>query len=256
MHYYRAIIQYAGTHYAGFQWQAGVSTIQGTINAALSTYGLKHFSTSGASRTDTGVHALAQVIKICSDRPLEVNHFIEPFNNLLPRDICFLTIEESDWSFRPASAVSRKEYRYLFTNDLQQSDFIANISNPLDLELMSIAAQLLEGTHDFCNFCSSGSNVKSTVRSIDICKLSQINPHHLLSDHSLFPIPSSLQHCYQLQIVGNGFLKQMVRHIMRALWMLGSGKITMNQFQEYLDGPKQNKQLWKVAPPNGLYKLV
>lgn len=128
MHYYRSIIQYAGTHYAGFQWQAGVSTIQGTINAALSTYGLKHFSTSGASRTDTGVHALAQVIKICSDRPLEVNHFIEPFNNLLPCDIRFLTIEESDWSFRPASAVSCKEYRYLFTNDLQQSDFIANFN--------------------------------------------------------------------------------------------------------------------------------
>ena len=118
---------------------------------------------------------------------------------------------------------------------------------------MNICIRALKGKHDFSNFYSSGSNVKSTVREISFCELCEINPHEIFAGSELFKLPVELRSCYQLRIEANGFLKQMIRHIVSALWMVGSGKITAEEFLSFLEGPKSEKQLWKVAPPNGLY---
>lgn len=257
MFYYRCNIQYQGTHYAGVQWQNGAKTVQGEINDALAKFIYSKYSTSIASRTDSGVHALQQVIKISVEHQLDLSTFLKTIALFLPSDIIFLSIDECDWSYRPSLDCVSKEYRYFFTNRIHRDDlappFIANIANPLDIELMKHCATLIVGTHDFCNFCSTGSNVKSTIRTIFNCELSEIDPSDLFKDQSLFIIPPNFNSCYQLRIVGNGFLKQMVRHLMRGLWMVGTGKISPNQFQTYLDGPKAHQQLWKVAPANGLF---
>ncbi|MBC7430394.1 MAG: hypothetical protein H7336_17400, partial [Bacteriovorax sp.] len=131
--------------------------------------------------------------------------------------------------------------------------FIANISNPLDLGAMIICVRALTGTHDFFNFYSSGSNVKSTIRTISTCELSVVNPHDIFTGQVLFPIPGDLHSCYQFKIEANGFLKQIIRHIVSALWMVGSGKISTDEFMTLLNGPANPNQLWKVAGPNGLF---
>ena len=257
MYYYKSIIQYEGTNYAGFQWQNGIQTIQSEFNSAISKLIDGKFSTTASSRTDTGVHALEQIVKISSCNPIEPASFLDALNKVLPREIRCIGIESCDGLFRPAAAAASKEYRYFFTNKrmvpTNEREFIANISNILDLDAMKICTRALVGTHDFCNFYSSGSNVKSTVRKISFCELSVVDPHDFFSSLELFRIPRDLSNCYQFQIEANGFLKQMIRHIVSALWMVGSGKISTNDFLTFLNTPKNEKQIWKVASPNGLF---
>lgn len=257
MYYYKTTIQYEGTNYAGFQWQNGIQTIQSEFNKAVSKLIDGKVTTMAASRTDTGVHAMEQVVKISSENPIDLSLFLEALNLVLPRDIRCMAIEPSHGLFRPAVEAVSKEYRYFFTNKTQvpkeERHFIANISNLLDIDAMMICAVALVGVHDFRNFYSSGSNVKSTVRNISFCELSVIDPHEIFSGLELFQIPNELCSCYELRIVANGYLKQMIRHIVSALWMIGSGKISTDDFFTLLDGPKNERQMWKVATPNGLF---
>lgn len=257
MFYYKAHFQYAGTNYAGFQWQKESATVQGEINKALSQLIPEKVTTVAASRTDTGVHALEQIVKITSSESIRPEIFIEKLNSRLPGDIICKILEVCPGTFRPASDARGKEYRYFFTNSTrvsnEQNRFMANIANPLNVAAIEECLQHLVGMHDFCNFCSSGSNVKSTIRTVIKAELTVINPHSVFFSDKLFIFPETIKQCYQLQIEANGFLKQMIRHLVSALWMVGSGKMTVIEFRDLLDSPKSEKQLWKVASPNGLF---
>lgn len=257
MHYYKAIIQYDGTHYFGFQWQKGIPTIQAEINLVLSNFVNGKVTTMGASRTDAGVHAHEQIVKISAESVLDCEAFISVLNKNLPPQIRCLSLLPCEGSFKPTIAHRSKEYRYLFTNHLRshhsEQRFIANNPFPLDIELMKQATLLIKGKHQFHNFCSTGSNVKSTEREIFLCDLSEVDPHSVLPQGDLFAIPLDLRSCYQLRIIGEGFLKQMVRHLMSALWLVGCHKITIEEFSQLLDGPVLLKRPWKVAAPRGLH---
>lgn len=257
MHYYKTIIRYEGSSYIGFQWQRENKTVQGQLNEALLKMSDAKITTRGASRTDTGVHAMEQVVKISSEIELNTLSFVQEINTHLPGNIKCLEIKNCSGSFNPGLDALSKEYRYFFTNKTRPSQedcpFFANISNKLDLNLMSECAQLLNGCHDFKNFYSSGSNVKSTVRNIFFCELKLINPRDIFLDQDLFNNSPDIDECFQLRIIGEGFLKQMIRHIVSALWMVGSGKLSIEQFAQLLKGPKSDKQHWKVAPANGLF---
>jgi tRNA pseudouridine38-40 synthase len=257
MNYYRLTLQYAGTHYFGFQYQKDIPTIQSELNTSISKVIGENFSTMAASRTDTGVHAIEQIVKISTINPIDTETFINDCNKNLPTFIRCLEIKTSSWDFKPAVQSKTKEYHYLFTNQknvLKEDQlYISNISNTLNFNNINICISSLIGLHDFCNFYSSGSNVKSSTRHIFECELKMINPHDFFPSNSLFEIPNHIQNCFELKIIGNGFLKQMIRHIVSALWMVGSGKITVDDFIHLLNGPKSIKQNWKVAPPNGLY---
>ena len=257
MNYYKITIQYEGTNYSGFQWQNGLKTVQSEFNTAVSKCLEGKFTTMAASRTDTGVHALEQIVKISSENIIQTSRFVDLLNASLPNDIRCLAIEICDGHFKPAAQTSSKEYRYFFTNQIitnnEDRRFISNISNQLNIELMQDCVEMLNGQHDFCNFYSKGSNVLSSQRIIFQSTLKEINPHLFFQDYELFSIPEHINHCYQFQIIANGFLKQMIRHIVSALWQVGTGKISKEEFLYLLEGPKSEKQLWKVASPNGLF---
>lgn len=257
MNYYKAIIQYDGTNYFGFQWQKGIPSIQNDFNLSLSQLLSGKITTMGSSRTDSGVHAIEQIVKITSEHQIDCELFLIQLNKILPSQIKCLSIDSCEGSFKPTTSNISKEYRYLFTNTLKSSCddqlFIANHPYSLDLELMKKCAQEIVGKHDFHNFCSAGSNVKTTIRSISFCEVSEVDPHSVLPQKDLFLLPPDLRQCYQLRIVGNGFLKQMVRHLMSALWLVGRGKISPNDFSLLLNGPEKTKRLWKVASARGLY---
>lgn len=256
-YYYKATIQYDGTGYAGFQWQKDIPSVQNDFNLALKTLVEGKITTMSASRTDTGVHAIDQVVKITSQYSIDTSSFLPSFNQTLPAQIKCLEIVPCKGEFKPASDPISKEYRYYFTNQrsVQPEDrrFVANFPLELDFDLMKECLKEILGTHDFRNFCSAGSNVKSTIRTIHFCELSEINPQTIFLDSHLFQFPQHLLSCYQLKIEGNGFLKQMIRHLMSGLWMVGSGRITKADFIHILNGPLKEKRLWKVAAPNGLF---
>ena len=256
MHYYKALIQYAGTNYAGFQEQENIPTVQKAFNQTLRKLLVGKVTTVGASRTDSGVHAFDQVVKITSESPIDAD-LISRFNLALPHDIRCLEITDATSEFRPSAHTTSKEYRYYFTNKIpmlsDDKEFIANISNPLDLDKIRFCLLKIMGEHDFCNFYSHGSNVKTTIRKINACELNEVNPHHIFNNNPLFLLSSDFNFCYEFKFSANGFLKQMIRHLVSALWMVGSGKITTDEFLRLLEGPKEEKQLRKVAPACGLY---
>jgi tRNA pseudouridine38-40 synthase len=256
MHYYRATLQYDGTDYAGFQWQKDIPTIQNDINLALGKLRPGKLSTLGASRTDSGVHALDQTVKITTELPLNLNGFLADINSVLNPQLRILTIKECPSDFNPSVSARSKEYRYFFTNfdkGHSQQRFIAHIANPLNLERVQACIEKMKGQHDFQNFCSAGSNVKTTVRTVIECELQLVNPRERLPTHGPFSISHGLTQCYELRIVANGFLKQMIRHLVSALWMVGSGKLTVEEFEQLLAGPKKEQQQWRVAPAKGLF---
>jgi tRNA pseudouridine38-40 synthase len=259
MNYYKATIQYDGTGYFGFQWQKGIPTVQNDVNIALAKLISGKVTTMSASRTDTGVHAMEQVVKITTEAPIDHLNFVSLFNQALPSQIRCLEIVPCEGKFRPANDHHTKVYHYYFTNKkivpLEDKRFVSNISKELNWEAMQFCINAIIGTNDFKNFCSAGSNVKSTIRNISICELTEVNPHHVLSQTDFFKIPSELTQCYRLKVEGNGFLKQMIRHIVSGLWMVGSGKLTTDDFMKLLHGEKRDKRIWKVAPPNGLFLI-
>lgn len=256
MNYYRAIFQYEGTNYFGFQWQKGIPSVQNDLNLSLKKVLGGHISTMSASRTDTGVHALEQIVKITTDSEIDCDSFPATLNLALPTAIKCLKISPCEKSFKPTSGAEYKEYRYLFTNMLNsggvEERFIANNPYRLNMELMKASAKEIEGRHNFKNFFSAGSNVKTTIREISHCEITTVNPHDVLSS-SLFTLSPEFKECYELRIIGNGFLKQMVRHLMSALWLVGKERLSPEEFLALLNGAEKEKRLWKVASPRGLY---
>lgn len=247
MNYYQMILQYDGSDYQGFQAQEGMTTLQGDLNKALATILKGEFTTRAASRTDKGVHALAQVIKISSTDSLSLTP--AQLNTVFPASMKCLAITPCPSEFIPSIDQRSKEYLYLFAPHTSER-FIAEASASLDLAAMKSCATMLKGTHDFKNFWSIGGVSNTTVREIYECELTEIDPQTLFQG-TLFTTQVST--CMQFKIHGRGFLKHMVRHLMGALWLVGTGVLTQKDFENYLNGELKPQRPWKKADPKGLF---
>ncbi len=250
IYYYRLIIQYRGTNYSGWQIQpenAG-ATVQGELNKALAIVSKSSVKTLGAGRTDAGVHALGQVVKAAIELKIDPGNLVKAINVHLPDDIRVIEATQSSEEFLPTVHAKSKEYHYHFTCQRGftafQNDFIVNHPFDLDLRRMREACQLLVGRHDFSNFFCEGTEVNSTIREIYECEILEVAQ----GDWIMFP-----SH-YVLRIVGNGFLKQMVRLLMGALWNIGRGKKSLEDFKLSL-GSVKTERLGPTAPPEGLYMV-
>lgn len=248
IYYYKLILQYKGTRYLGWQIQpetAGL-TVQGELNKALSVVAKSdEVRTLGAGRTDTGVHALGQVVKASIKLKIPAENLVKALNVNLPDDIRVIKAEVSDEEFFPTIHAKSKEYQYRFTFSRTftafQNELIQNHPFELDLEKMRAACRVLIGTHDFSNFYCEGTEVSHNIREIYECEIFEV-------PQGQWMLPSH----YVFRIVGNGFLKQMVRLLMGAIWNVGRGKISLDDFQAALSSQKVPR-LGPVAPPHGLY---
>lgn len=250
IHYYRLILQYKGTQYLGWQIQpeSAGRTVQGELNKALEIISKNKAQSLGAGRTDAGVHALGQVAKVSIELQINPENLLKALNSHLPDDIRVVHAEISDHEFFPTVHATSKEYQYRFTFNKYatalQNDLIVNHTFDLDIALMRKACEILVGEHDFINYYCEGTEVASTVRTIFEAEILEVQ-------HSGWDmLPSH----YVFRVVGNGFLKQMVRLLMGALWNVGRGKITLDQFKASLSSPK-TQRLGVVAPPSGLYMV-
>ena len=249
IHYYRFTIQYKGTKYSGWQIQPDEKTVQGELNRALSIIAKStEVKSLGAGRTDAGVHALGQVVKVSIPLQIDPQALMKGLNSHLPDDIRVVTSEVSDEEFFPTVHAKSKEYHYRFTNQKYstafQGEFLANCSFELDLNLMREACKILVGEHDFTNFYCEGTEVASNVREIYECEVLEVKQDgwEMLPPHYVF------------RIVGNGFLKQMVRLLVGAVWNVGRGKISLETLKSSL-GPAKTQKLGPTAPPEGLYMV-
>lgn len=255
MNYYKAILQYIGTDRMGFQWQEGMPTIQDDLNLSLEKLLQGKVTTRAASRTDKGVHAIGQVVKISAEDPSILD--AARLNSELPAHMRCLELSPCAGDFIPSVDQLSKEYRYLFTNTpgISGSDqrYIAQTPYTLNFDNIQTCVEMLKGRNDFRNFWSIGGISNTTIRDILEADLEIIDPRELMKD-SLFTA-GDVTSCWQFRIVGKGFLKHMVRHLVGALWMVGNGRLTVENFKELLYGEQKHQRPWKKADPRGLYLM-
>lgn len=235
---FRALIEYDGTHYFGFQRQrAEQVTIQGVLETTLAAIAGVPVPTVAAGRTDSGVHASGQVV--CFD--LVWRHDLaalqRALNVKLPADIVIKQLDVTHPHFHPRFDARRRAYRYQIYNQPVRSParrlYSWHVSQPLDLNQMNAAAVHLIGAHDFATF---GQPPQGTNSVREVFQAEWRRETELLT----------------FTIEANAFLYRMVRSLVGSLKLVGEGKWTVAAFVTALHGCDR-KYITTVAPPNGLF---
>lgn len=240
-----------GSRYSGWQKQPDQMTVQGELDKTLKAILGETVRTIGSGRTDAGVHALGQVVRIEATRELAPESLRRALNSLLPVDVFCIDAEMTDESFHPILSAKSKIYQYVFRSGPErpnpfESPYMTVVNGPLDQQKLNAACHEFLGTHDFKNYFCVGTDVPSTIRTIFECECRPFSPTgsweklHLSGD------------AYVFHIKGDGFLKQMVRLMVSTVWRHAQGKLELETIRESLAGPKA-KHLAPVAPPQGLY---
>jgi tRNA pseudouridine38-40 synthase len=240
LRYLKLTVTYDGSAFFGFQFQLNVPTVQAELERVVALITGEKVRVIGAGRTDTGVHAIEQVVLIRILCPIPLEKLINGMNSALPGSIRISRAEETDESFHPRFSATGKHYRYLFHQVTERSPFLERFywqleDNP-DVELMNVAAAKFIGEHDFFSFAKSPQRYQSTVRRILEAKVSKS------------------QAVIQFDVTGTGFMHNMVRNLAKALYLVGSRHMALECIEELYRNQNRN-MLGAPAPPNGLYLM-
>jgi len=168
---YKAVIEFDGTGFFGFQIQpGGLRTVQGEIVKVLSRIFSKETNIVYAGRTDAGVHASNQVINFKCEEELDLYKFKWSLNGMFPDDISVKYIERASNDFNSRHDALWREYRYFVVNDDYQNVFLKKYSilvcKKLDLDLIFACSRLFLGEKDFTSFCSPEDDKKIKIREV------------------------------------------------------------------------------------------
>lgn len=231
-------LAYDGTRFVGWQRQAEGESIQGLLEDALARFESRPVSVAGAGRTDAGVHALAQVASARVSCGHDASTLARGLNARLPPDVRVLSVEDTDDRFHARFSATGKTYRYRIRNAALADPFARafewHLPEPLRLDVMSCAAGMLVGTHDFGAFRSAGGAASTTVRTIT-------RSEWLAQDGQL-----------TYEIAGNGFLRHMVRTVVGTLVQVGRGQRPPQDVSDLLAGGRR-AEAGPTAPPHGLF---
>ena len=230
-------IAYDGTNYCGWQVQPNGITVEEVVNKALKKLTGEDIQVIGASRTDSGVHALGNVAVFDTHTTIPPERISYALNQRLPEDIVIVKSEEVAEDFHPRYCDCSKTYEYhiLNTRIPIPTKRLTNyfVSYDLDVEKMRKAAGYLIGEHDFVSFCNVRTDVEDTVRTVTELEI--------LKDGEEITI----------RISGNGFLYNMVRIIVGTLIRVGRGFYEPEKVKEILEA-KDRRAAGVTAPPHGL----
>ena len=233
----RTIIAYDGTDYVGWQTQPNGVAVQEVIEKAILEVTGEQTTLQGSGRTDSGVHARAQVAHFDTGARMAADKFAIALNTHLPADIRVLYSEEVSPDFHARFSAKEKQYRYFVQTgphaDVFARKYALHAYMPLDLDLMNEAAALVVGTHDFSAFMSTGREVETAVRTVSLSKWEK---------QGKFLV-------YTVQ--GNGFLYNMVRILVGTMVSMGSGRIPKDSMEKAL-ASLSRKDAGPTAPPHGL----
>lgn len=230
-------VAYDGTNYCGWQVQNNGVTIEEKLNKAIADLTGEEIAVIGASRTDSGVHALGNVAVFDTDTRIPAEKIALALNQRLPEDIRVQKSEKVSQDWHPRYADSIKTYRYQILNrkipnPLRRFDTYF-IYSDLDIEAMRKAAAYIVGEHDFASFCSAGSQVLTTIRTV----------------YSLdIDVEDDL---ITIQITGNGFLYNMVRIIAGTLLQVGKGIYPPKHIADIITA-RDRSMAGPTAPARGL----
>jgi tRNA pseudouridine38-40 synthase len=231
-------VEYDGSEYNGWQSQADGCTVQDNIQRAISQIAGEPVSIIAAGRTDTGVHALEQVIHFDTkvERPLSA--WVRGVNAMLPPSIAILWAHIVPEEFHARFSAQARSYQYVLINRPARSAVhhgkVGWFHAPLDVPAMRAAAQHLLGEHDFTSFRAAECQAKSPVKNLAKLDISQ------QGDTIIFDLGA------------NAFLHHMVRNIVGCLVYVGKGKHPPEWMKEVLDA-RQRKIAAPTFAPDGLY---
>ena len=236
---YKIIVEYDGSNYSGWQIQKNTrQTIQQKLEESLTKINKNRVQVTGAGRTDAGVHAAGQSANFFLDVKIPVKKIPIALNTELPADIICKKAEKVDQDFHARYDARGKKYRYRILNSNFNSvfvrNFVYNVYKKLDLKVMQRAAEIFEGSHDFASFCAAGSSVESTVRKIYSIDLYEADDGEIWID-----------------VIGNGFLYNMIRILAGTLIETGLGKRTLSEMESILQSCDRNNAGF-TAPAQGL----
>jgi tRNA pseudouridine38-40 synthase len=231
------IVEYDGTDYCGWQCQPNGLSVQEVMeNCFFEATGEKTVLTA-SGRTDSGVHALGQVVHFDTALEQPAESFKHVFNAVLPPDIKVRQSFEVAKNFHARYSAKKKTYVYrTYISPIElplKRRFAAQIFGKIDMDKMLSAKKLIEGTHDFAAFCASGSSAKSTIRTVF-----SIDIERRGDDIDFY-------------VSGNGFLYNMVRIIVGTLLAVGYGKISESDVANAISFGER-KNLGKTMPACGL----
>ena len=233
----RLLLAYRGTAYAGWQRQANARAVQEVVEEALAELVGAPIVIAGASRTDAGVHARGQVAHLDLDRDLACAALVHGTNHRLPEDIRVLAADTVPADFHARFSARGKEYRYRLSRSAVltpfDSPYVVRIEGALDLEALRAGAERLLGRHDFTAFAIAGGAHREPVRTIAEAEW--------------------LEHGDELifRVVGDGFLRGMVRGLVGTLLEVGSGRRPPAAVSALLEG-RARGEAGPTAPARGL----
>ena len=231
-------VQYDGARYSGWQRQGNTDrTIQGRLEQTLSDLLGSDIEVHGSGRTDAGVHALGQVANFQTEVPIaDCGEFLIRFNQALPADIAVIRLDTASLRFHARLNAKEKTYRYSIWNSPIPNVFSRRVmytmEQPLDVEAMQQASEMLVGTHDFAGF-STDRTKKSTIRHLRSAEVTR--------DGDLI----------ELMYTGNGFLRSMARIMTGTLIEVGLHQRDPESVKEILDSHDRSKAGF-TAPAQGL----
>lgn len=232
----KCIVRYDGSKFYGFQIQNTKRTIQGEIQKALKNITQEEITIHASGRTDAKVHAKGQVFHFDTNKEMPLERWKMAINHFMPNDIYIVSCKYVSDDFHSRYSAVQKEYRYyLSTNEYDpfQTNYIYQYCRPLDVALMNEAAQIFVGEHDFASYCTLDpyGNTIRTLYSFSVEEKDGI---------------------VEFRVVGNGFKRYMVRHLVGALIQIGAHRFSIEEAKNRLDSKGKKHILYK-AKPQGLY---
>ena len=240
--FFKLVVAYNGRAYVGWQVQPTGRTVQAAIEDALKKVTRIPTRVTASGRTDSGVHALGQVVSFASETNLRPDVLQRALNGNLPHDIRVLRAEFATNDFHAIRDAVSKRYRYVIQDGGVQDPFLLDRSwyVPKELDECSIqeAARMLIGEHDFASYQSAGSPRSTTIRTI----------------HDFVVNRQAGQLCKPIvvEVSANGFLYNMVRNLVGTLVEVGLGKQSPAWPHEIL-AAKDRKIAGPTAPAQGLF---
>ena len=239
MQRYKIKIEYEGTPFVGWQFQKNGQSVQEVLQKAIFNFSKEKVVVIGAGRTDSGVHALAQVAHFDLKKKIERKNILPAINqNIGNTPVTVLKINKINKKFHARHDAKKRTYQYLIINRQSplalQKNKAWHIRKKLDVKAMIKGAKLLLGIHDFSTFRAASCGAKSPIKTMEKILIKK-NKDKIT-----------------LQFTSRSFLQQQVRSMVGCLKYLGEGKWNLNDFKNSFKSVNRSKCA-PPAPPYGLY---
>jgi tRNA pseudouridine38-40 synthase len=238
---YRAVVEYDGTDFCGFQFQPAERTVAGALETVLSQLFDRPIKLAAAGRTDAGVHALGQVISVVAHDAFPIDKLALALNSALPLDVSVRAAARVPDGFSARFSALERSYTYVVWNRPEPSAPARRWTHfdhrPLDLAPMRRAAALLQGRHDFASFCGVRPLKGGTTRTLHALEIERAGP------------------LVRFHFRADGFLHRMVRVVTGTLLEIGSGRRAESELAAIL-AACDRRRAGVTAPAHGLYLVA